>query len=212
VNRFFYSCAALSCLIAVAGCAAVRKVYSEPHIDTVGAEITKDGMFVLPGMKLQMESHNSDEPYAVLWYVVPLLPLPIGRISDHETPGFWVTLVLDPEGEDFSLDLRLVTLELKGEKYFLSSFRGPVGSYGGWRGVCDNPSTSPPRSVKTFFVKPLPVTEWSCFLMKFDSPAPPPEQTFIINVNGIFKAGKPFIVPPLQFQKNTGWRMERVLW
>lgn len=210
MNRTFHISGILLFLIVMTGCSAVRTVYSEPHIDTENIGISKDGMFVLPGINLQVESHNSDASYAVLWYVVPLLPLP-GRTSDHVTPGFWVTLMLDPEGEVFSLDLRLITLELNGEKYIPSSVRGPVGSYGGWRRRCDDPSTSSPRSVETFFVKPLPVTEWSCFLVKFDSPAPSPEQSFIINVNGIFRDGKPFIVPPLHFQTNIGWRMYREL-
>lgn len=209
MNRLFYFSAVLISLITIAGCSAVRTVYSEPSIKRGSNENSKDGMFVLEGINLQIESHNSDASYAVLWYVVPLLPLP-GRTSDHITPGFWVTLMLDPEGEDFSLDLRLITLELNGKKYIPFSFRGPVGSYGGWRRRCDDPSTSMLKSVKTFD-KPLPVTEWSCFLVKFDSPAPPPEQTFIINVNGISRDGKQFIVPPIHFERNTGWRMYREL-
>lgn len=206
MNRFIYLCVIFISLVAVAGCAAVRTVSSEPSIKNAN---TKNGMFGLPGLNFQIEAHNSDASYAVLWYIVPLLPLP-GRTSDHTTPSFWITLMLDPEGEEFSLDLRHITLDLRGKKYIPSSYRGPVGSYGGWRSRCDDASNSKQKSVESSG-RPIPVTEWSCFLVKFDVPAPSPDQTFVIYVNGILRDGKQFSVSPLHFERTTGWRMYREL-
>lgn len=183
-------------------------VYSEPFLDVGETGKTKEGTFTFPGINLMVVPHNSDIAYGLFWYVVPLFPTP-GRTTDHSSQKFWITLVLDPEGEEFSLDLRRITLDLNGEKYVPTSFKGPVG--GAWRYGCNELSSLSPKSVNTYYERPQPVTDWSCISVKFDTSAPSPEQAFILNIDGVFRGGKPFPVPPLRFQKNLGWQMHRDL-
>lgn len=210
MNRAFGIILTLLFIIFITGCEARRMIYSEPLANEGGIERSKDGMFALTNINLMVVPHNSDIAYGLFWYVVPLFPTP-GRTSDHDSKSFWITLIFDPEGEEFSLDLRPIVLELNGVKYFASSFTGPFGSYGGWGRDCDESRTLTPKSVKTYFEKPLPITEWSCFSLKFDSSAPSPEQQFVLYIDGLFREGKPFYVPPIHFQKNIGWRMHRDL-
>jgi hypothetical protein len=212
VNQLLSVGAVFFLLIVVGGCEARRMVYSEPYVDAAGVEKSKDGMFTLTGLNFMVVPHNSDISYGVLWYVVPIAPLP-GRSESEGTQTFTITLILDPEGEQFSFDLKQVVLEMNGKKYSPSYFWGPVGRVyyqgGGWS--CNINRDSNSGLVKNFFTQPLPIPEWSCFSVKFDTPTPSPEESFIVYLNGVFRDKKPFPATPIHFRKNVGWQMHRDL-
>lgn len=199
-------------LFTIAGCETGRVVYSEPFMS--GKEVTKikGDIFALPGMNLMAIPRNYELKEGFLWYIVPLVPLP-APAATHKPDSFTFTLIFDPEGEEFSLDLRSVLFEMNGKRYTPYSFKGPVGRIyyqgGGWR--CDLAQDSVAEPVEHHFKKPLSLTEWSCFTVNFVAREPNPDEEFVLRIDGVFRNNKPYPVPPIHFRKGEKWITNRVL-
>jgi hypothetical protein len=198
-------------LISAGGCEQRRIVYSEPYIIREDGERKSiEGKFEFPGIKLAVVPHNTDISYGIFWYGIPWFPTP-GRTLRGVTQSFSVSFILDPEGEDFTFDAGKNTFVIDQEKYFPTYYIGPVGRVyyqgGGWNCNTDK------KSYTRIYARneSIPIQEWSCFVILFETSTPSPTQSFQISLDGISLKHKPFPLPPIFFRMKEGWQMHRDL-
>ncbi|NJD67139.1 MAG: hypothetical protein C3F12_00510 [Candidatus Methylomirabilota bacterium] len=115
----------------------------------------------------------------------------------------------------FSFDPASVTLRTDdGKSYSPVGYLGPSRPpYEVWRyyiaWYCGNDWPSDEGSFQKP-TGPIDFSRRSCFALKFDMNPPPPDQGFVLSIDGIKKAGADFPVPPIHFEMGTRWESESV--
>lgn len=167
--------------------------------------VNPDGSIALPGIVLAVIPKNSGAMGGLLG-PVPLLPVWAGSPA-RPAGEFWISVQMDPEGEDFTFDPGGVALRLvAGEPLAPSAVSGP--GPGSWR------SGAPVWSawscgVQTDRARPLTgpigVTQLSCVSVRFSVATPSTEHEFWVTVAGIARAGR--TVPPVtvRFVRGKVW-------
>lgn len=200
------------------GCAVLGyERFSNPSIEPeAGVTFGGNGVIGLPGMDLEAVANTYDHsPFFLLGIVVPIIPFP----SFLDRPQFEIDLILDPEGEDFTFDPGRVSVRVAdGPAIPPTTFKHGPGAFDveeppyAWS-FHRSPEVSclnrfpyrDPAPEDLPISAPLPVTERSCFRLIFDRRAPSPREPLLLSIGGISKAGQPFPVPPIRFEK--GWTM-----
>ena len=113
---------------------------------------------------------------------LPVIPMPSGE--PVPATHFWIDVGVDPEGEDFTLDVRQVRLRLgTGATLAPFAFVGPV-MYDLHQlrqpAIC-LASGAPPRPPATVAIREL-----ACVSQRFDTPPPAPtDATFSLIIDGL---------------------------
>ncbi|HSF04701.1 MAG TPA: hypothetical protein VLG10_02825 [Methylomirabilota bacterium] len=139
-----------------------------------------------------------------------IVPLPIIPLSPPaKDPGrhFWIDVGVDPEGEEFSLDVRRIRLHLPDRPPLAASaFVGPV-MYDLYRtgqiAIC--------HAYREIERAPAVVamTELGCVSLRFDVTPPPTDARFSLGVDGLSNRGNllaPVLIP---FEQR---RFRRLIW
>jgi hypothetical protein len=159
------------------------------------------GAIELPGIGVMVVPHNEGE-WRGLIGVVPVVP--IWEQPERPRGGFWVSVWLDPEGEDFTFDPRAVVLRVRdGAALAPSAFTRPrqanVERRSRW------PPCAFPRGQSPEASAPISITQIACVDMRFDVDPPPPEQRFSVLVSGIRRAGQAHPSVEVSFQEGKRW-------
>jgi hypothetical protein len=195
----------LTVLLIASGCSMVAVTDVSQAVSSPGSphRMNADGSIDLPGIGVAVVPHNKGE----LRGLVGVGPIPIVPYWESQSRGrneFWVSVRLDPEGEDFVFDPRAVSLRLAGgEPLSPSAFAGPnPGSTDRRQGRpwCGDPGRRP-----TAPIAPIPIAQVACFGVRFDVPPPPPAQPFTVTVSGILRAGQAWPAVTIGFAKGEVW-------
>ena len=105
----------LTVLLVASGCSMVAVTDVSQAVSSPGSthRMNADGSIDLPGIGVAVVPHNKGDMRGL----VGLGPIPIVPYWESQSPGrdeFWVSVRLDPEGEDFVFDPRAVSLRLAG--------------------------------------------------------------------------------------------------
>jgi hypothetical protein len=135
--------------------------------------------------------------------IVPLPIIPIPVRNDEPGRHFWIDVGIDPEGEDFTLDVRRVRLHLPNRTALAPSvFVGPVmfdfnqNQCGAYR--------EPERMPAV-----IAMTELVCVSLRFDAAPPPTDVKFSLTLDGLTNRGEPVAPLPIPFEQR---RFRRLLW
>ncbi len=54
-------------------------------------------------------------------------------------------------------------------------------------------------------IAPIPVTERTCFSLRFEIVPPSPDTSFVVSLNGLARDGRPVDLPQILFTKDRVW-------
>jgi hypothetical protein len=194
--------------------------FSRPSISHADIELGENGIISLTGLDLKVVPQNESSSWGLVGFIIPIIPWPTFQ-SFPDRPPFEVQIVLDPKGEDFTLDPGRIALELPGRPALspVGFKRGPgafsdrnaevllvLGEPPSENGSCDVDSKADPVPIP---VASIPVSDRTCFVLVFPTPPPSPNHQFRLSIDGILKAGQPFPIPSIHFEKGRtllfGW-------
>lgn len=203
--------------------ASEAKVVSNEDIHWYGREI--GDTIQVREVTLAVLPQNERVWFNIWGIIVPFLPLPGGSNQSefyasmqNRGPSFLVRLIVTPQADDFTLDPKGVSLSLpSGAELNPSAFWGPQ-----WRGLKANSLVGCQPFMYAYNKKPrgpistaqtidhLEIREESCFTFLFDTAPPSPDQGFSLSITGIRKGGQAFAMPPIRFQRHSGWQFALV--
>jgi hypothetical protein len=182
--------------------------------------MSKNGVISMDGLDLKVVPQNEHSSLALVGYIIPIIPWPAFS-SSLNRPQFEIQIVLDPQGDAFTLDPGRIALEFPDVPAIspVGFKRGPGAFSGENSGVllllgeppsedvsCDIDSKADAVPIPA---SPITVADRTCFVLAFPTPPPSPNQQFTLSIDGILKAGQPFPVPPIHFKKGRtlvfGW-------
>lgn len=189
--------------------------FSRPVSSQADIRMSKNGIISLPGLDLKVVPRNDYYSWALLGLIIPAIPIP-SFLSPPDRSQFEILIVLDPEGEDFALDPGRIALELSDRQVISPvGFRRGPGAFSAENAevllvLGETPSEDISCDVDlkaTVWLPtaPIPVSNRTCFVLVFALPPPSPKQQFTLSIDGIIKAGQPFPIPPIHFEK--GWKL-----
>lgn len=153
----------------------------------------------------------------ILGIIVPFLPLPgNSNLSENYAsrqkrgPLFVMRLTINPQADNFTFDPKGVSLSLpSGAELNPSAFWGPQSREVNPLVGCspfiyfDKKTRGPISTAET--IDHLEIREETCFTFLFDTAPPSPDQEFSLSITGIRKGGQTFAMPPIHFQRHSGW-------
>jgi hypothetical protein len=194
--------------------------FSRPGLSHADIEISKNGVISMDGLDLKVVPQNEHIPFGLVGYIIPIIPWPFSS-SSLNPPQFEIQVVLDPQGDAFTLDPGRIALNLPDMPAI-----SPVGFRRGPGAFSDEkvkallvlgapPSEDVSCEVDSkadhvpIPVAPITLSDRTCFVLVFPTPPPSPNQQFTLAIDGILRAGQPFPIPPIHFKKGRtllfGW-------
>jgi hypothetical protein len=162
-----------------------------------------------PGVRLTAYARH-DRSVASLVGPAIGVPLPVIPIPSGERPPakhFWIDVGVDPEGEDFTFDVRQVRLRLAdGATLPPSAVVGPV-MYDLHQlrqpAIC-LAHGAPERTPATVAIREL-----ACLSLRFDAAPPPPtDPTFTLTLDGLANRGQPLAPAVIGFEHRRIKRLD----
>jgi hypothetical protein len=161
------------------------------------------GPIELPGIGVTVVPHNEGGWHGLIG-IVPIVP--VWETPPARSPGeFWISVRLDPEGEDFTFDPRAVALRVgDGAAMAPGAFSRP-------REAGDDPrlrtgSCARPGKPSLAPTAPISITQLACVDVRFDIDPPPPAQRFAVTVSGIRRAGQAYPTVEVSFHEGKRWQ------
>jgi hypothetical protein len=166
---------------------------------------------------------NERQWFNILGIIVPFLPLP-GNENLSEAyssrqkrgPLFVMRLTLNPKGDAFTFDPNRVSLSLPSEsELYPSVFWGAQSNRGNPDSNCSPFIYFDPEIPETIVTADstdhMEIREETCFTYLFNTAPPSPDMDFFLSITGIRKAGEMFTVPPIRFQRQSGWSLMQII-
>lgn len=185
--------------------------------------MSKDGIISLAGLDLKVVPQNEYSSLGLIGFIIPIIPWPT-FYAYIDRPHFEIQIILDPQGEDFTLDLGRIALEFPDRPAIspVGFKRGPGALTDETEGVLVFLGEPPSENVSCEVnfkadsvpvpITPITVSDRTCFVLVFPLPPPSPNQQFTLSIGGILKMGQPFPLPPIHFKKGStlvfGWGID----
>lgn len=207
-------------IVTITGCAVVRANVSIPKVP-VGStgQVTDEVLRLkLDGMTFSTQMYNYHETDSRGGYST--------YVMEHKGQlKLWLWISFDVKDSNFTFDPGLVTLTAdNGEQPRPIAFVGPSAPWEsprsvgmgcgprvyefGWSwakfAITDNDIEhgNPERSIWKESPGTVPLKDSTCFLLTYDTNSDP-DRTFVLSVQGVKKAGKPFLIPDITFAKGS---------
>jgi len=214
LERFCFLCSFFGILIS--GCAGVTPIeFSRPAVSlATERKMIDEQILQLDSLDLWLrmprENFHSSLTFVGPFIFIPVPIFPVPHFWPKRKDPLWLEVYLDAKGRGFSFDPRRVTLQLNdGKSLNPTNVLGP--------GNAKENKDAPSRErwgceTKTPYyrqpVGPIPFGERSCFLLRFDTLPPSPDQPFVLLIEGITRVGVSVRMPPIQFEKASGWEFD----
>jgi len=179
---------------------------SEPNIlDAASTYVSKTGIFEVEGITISVKPENYKPGIEGIGLFIPLIPLSFGQPVIREGLDFNVVVQFETIKQSFTFHPNEVALTLKGKKYVPIAVIGPIlnrqqaqetqSALPGHKWFCN-------YNDNDFSINGL--TESStvstgCYVLKFSTITPEPEQQFSIKINGLYRDGHQIEIPLLDF-------------
>ncbi len=185
---------------------------SDPRVDgSESSHLNDTGIIEVDGITVSVKPENYKPGIAGGGLIIPLIPLSLGEPVKREGLDFNVVVQFETSERSFTFHPNEVALTLNNKTYMPVAVIGPIlkrqpaletqSALPGHNWYCD-------YNDKDFSVQGLSeslAVSTGCYVLKFSTITPDPEQHFSIKINGLIRDGRQIKIPMLYFSgKNHG--------